>query len=105
MDKLGEMQRISSQERILAEVEKLVEFSVDGLNNKQLAFEMGISEVVVCRDLVLLEKRGWIERSKTTGRWRLTPKFGNFAGTIMKCFQTAKLKLTEDEARYASAMQ
>jgi len=89
----------------LAEVEKLVEFSVDGLNNKQLAFEMKTSEAVVCRDLRLLEKRGWIERSQLTSRWRLTPRFGNFAGTMMKCFQTAKLKLTEDEARYASAMQ
>ena len=99
------MEKLNSQERMLAEVEKLVEYSVDGLNNKQLAFEMKTSEVVVCRDLGLLEKRGWIERSKTTGRWRLTPTFGNFAGIIMKCFQTAKLKLTEDEARYASAMQ
>ena len=99
------MEKLNSQERILAGVEKLVEHSTDGLNNKQLAFEMGTSEAVICRDLALLEKRGWIERSKTTGRWRLTPKFGNFAGTIMKCFQTAKLKLREDEARYASAMQ
>jgi len=86
-------------------VEKLAEFSADGLNNKQLAFEMKTTEAAICRDLKLLEKRGWIERSKTTGRWRLTPKFGNLAGTIMKCFQTAKLKLTEDEARFASAMQ
>ena len=99
------MEKLNSQERVLAEVEKLVEFSVDGLNNKQLAFEMKTSEAVICRDLRLLENRGWIERSKSTGRWRLTPQFGNFAGTIMKCFQTAKLKLTEDEARYASAMQ
>jgi hypothetical protein len=35
----------------------------------------------------------------------MSPKFGNFAGTIIKCFQTAKLRLTEDEARYASEMQ
>ena len=99
------MGKLNSQERILVEVEKLAEFSVDGLNNKQLAFEMKTSEAVICRDLGILEKRGWIERSKGTGRWRLTPAFGNIAGTIMKCFQTAKLKLTEDEARYASAMQ
>ena len=99
------MERLNSQERILAEVEKLIEFSVDGLNNKQLAFEMRTTEAAICRDLKLLEKRGWIERSQSTGRWRLTPKIGNFAGTIMKCFQTAKLKLTEDEARYVSAMQ
>ena len=99
------MEKLNSQERILAVVETLVEFSVDGLNNKHLAFGMNTSEAVVCRDLRLLERRGWIERSKATGRWRLTPKFGNFAETIMKCFQTAKLKLTEDEAQYASAMQ
>ena len=105
MEKLDKKPPFSSQERVLAVVEKLADHSVDGLNNKQLAFEMKTSETVICRDLALLEKWGWIERSKSTGRWRLTPKFGNLAGTIMKCFQTAKLKLTEDEARYASAMQ
>jgi DNA-binding IclR family transcriptional regulator len=97
--------KMNSQERILIEVEKLVEYSDEGLTNKQLAFELKISAVAVCRDLAILEKRGWIERSKTTGKWRLSPKFGNFAGIIMKCFQTAKLKLIKDEARYASAMQ
>jgi DNA-binding IclR family transcriptional regulator len=99
------VEKLNSQERLLVEIEKLVEDSVEGVNNKQLAFEMQTSEAVICRDLALLEKRGWIERSKTTNKWRLSPKFGNFAGTIMKCFQTAKLRLTEDEARYASAMQ
>jgi DNA-binding IclR family transcriptional regulator len=99
------MEKLNSQGRILAVVEKLVDYSVEGLTNKQLAFEVGTSATVICRDLAILEKRGWIERSKTTGKWRLSPKFGNFAGIIMKCFQTAKLRLTEDEARYASAMQ
>jgi DNA-binding IclR family transcriptional regulator len=99
------MDKLNSQERLLTEVEKLAEHSVEGLTNKQLAFEIKASEPLVCRDLTVLEKQGWIERSKTTGKWRLTPRFGNFAGVIMKCFQTAKLRLTEDEARYASAMQ
>jgi DNA-binding IclR family transcriptional regulator len=99
------MEKLHSQERTLVEVEKLAEYSVEGLTNKQLAFEIKTSETIVCRDLALLEKRGWIERSQSTGKWRLSPKFGSLAGTIMKCFQTAKLRLSEDEARFASAMQ
>jgi hypothetical protein len=35
----------------------------------------------------------------------MSPKFGGFAGGIIKCFQAARLRLTEDEARYASEMQ
>ncbi len=93
----------NSQERILIIVEKLVDNSVGGLSNKQIAFELKTSEVNICRDLAILEKRNWIE--KANGKWRLTPKFGGFAGGIIKCFQSAKLRLTEDEARYASEMQ
>ena len=99
------MQRISSQERILLIVEKLVEKSVEGMSNKTLVFELQTREANICRDLKILESRGWIEKSKTNGKWRMSPKFGGFAGTIIKCFQSARLKLTEDEARYASEMQ
>jgi hypothetical protein len=35
----------------------------------------------------------------------MSAKFGGFAGTMIKCFQTARQRLTEDEARYASEMQ
>lgn len=99
------MERLNSQERILVIVEKLVEKSVEGMSNKALAFELKTLEANVCRDLKILESRGWIEKSKANGKWRLSPKFGSYAGTIIKCFQLAKLRLTEDEARYASAMQ
>ena len=98
------MQRISSQERILLIVEKLVEKSVEGMSNKTLVFELQTREANICRDLKILESRGWIEKSKTNSKWRMSPKFGGFAGTIIKCFQSARLKLTEDEARYASEM-
>jgi DNA-binding IclR family transcriptional regulator len=86
-------------------VEKLVEKSVEGLSNKALAFELKTTEANVCRDLKILEAHGWIEKSKASGKWRMSPKFGGFAGTIIKCFQVARLRLTEDEARYASEMQ
>jgi DNA-binding IclR family transcriptional regulator len=97
------MEKLSSQERVMAIVEKLVEKSVEGMSNKAIAFELKITEANVCRNLKVLESRGWIE--KAGGKWRLSVKFGNFAGTIIKCFQSARLRLTEDEARYASAMQ
>ncbi|MDR0583587.1 MAG: hypothetical protein LBG57_04470 [Treponema sp.] len=98
-----EKSKLNSQERILRIVEMLVEKSMEGMSNKAIAFELKSTEVNICRDLKILEARGWIE--KTNGKWRLSPKFGAFAGTMIKCFQTARLRLTEDEARYASAMQ
>lgn len=99
------MHKLSSQERMLVIVEKLVEQSVEGMSNKALAFELKTTEANMCRDLKILEAHGWIEKSKTNGKWRLSPKFGGFAGRIIKCFQVARLRLTEDEARYASEMQ
>jgi DNA-binding IclR family transcriptional regulator len=100
-----EKSKLNSQERILVIVEKLVEKTTEGMTNKMLAFELKTLEANVCRDLKILESHGWIEKSKTSGKWRMSPKFGGFAGTMIKCFQSAKLRLTEDEARYASAMQ
>jgi DNA-binding IclR family transcriptional regulator len=97
--------KLNSRERILAIVEKLVEKTTEGMTNKSLAFELKTLEANICRDLKILESRGWIEKSKAAGKWRMSPKFGNFAGTMIKCFQTAKLRLTEEEARYASEMQ
>jgi DNA-binding IclR family transcriptional regulator len=99
------MEKINSQGRILLIVEMLVEKSTEGMTNKSLAFELKTQEANICRDLKILETHGWIEKSKTSGKWRMTPKFGGFAGSIIKCFQAAKLRLTEDEARYASEMQ
>jgi hypothetical protein len=96
-------EKINSQERIMIIVEKLVEKPVEGMSNKALAFELKTLEVNICRDLKILEGCGWIE--KAGGKWRLSPKFGGFAGQIIKSFQVAKLRLTEDEARYASEMQ
>ena len=97
-------EKLNSQERLLAIVEKLVAKTVEGMSNKALAFELKTLEANICRDLKILEGRGWIERS-AGGKWRMSPKFGNFAGTMIKCFQSAKLRLTEDELRYASEMQ
>jgi DNA-binding IclR family transcriptional regulator len=97
--------KLNSQERIMAIVEKLAEKSAEGMSNKTLAFELKTLEANICRDLRILESRGWIEKSGHQGKWRLSPKFGGFAGTMIKCFQAARLRLTEDEARYASEMQ
>jgi DNA-binding IclR family transcriptional regulator len=104
MEKSGERRRFSSQERIMVIVEKLVENRILGMTNKILASELGTSEVNVCRDLKILESRLWVEKA-SDGRWRLSAKFGGFAGQIIKGFQAAKLRLAEDEARYASEMQ
>jgi len=97
------VEKLSSRERIIVIVEKLAGKTVEGMSNKTLAHELKTTEANVCRDLKILEDHGWIERAG--GKWRMSAKFGGFAGTIIKCFQTARLRLAEDEAKYASAMQ
>jgi DNA-binding IclR family transcriptional regulator len=99
------MEKMNSRERLLAIVEKLVGKPAEGMGNKELAVELKTLDANICRDLKVLEGRGWIERSGANGKWRMSAKFGGFAGTIIKGFQTARLRLTEDEARYASEMQ
>jgi DNA-binding IclR family transcriptional regulator len=100
-----EKSKANSQERLLIIVEMLVENQVLGMSNKNIAAQLGASEVNICRDLKILEDFGWIEKVSKDGRWRMSIKFAGFAGQMMKGFQTAKLRLSEDEARYAAAMQ
>lgn len=88
----------------MAIVELLVKNHVTGMTNKELSKALEATEANICRDMALLEKRGWLQRGDKS-RWRLSPFFGGFAGEIMKGFQTAKRLLEEEEARYASAMK
>jgi DNA-binding IclR family transcriptional regulator len=104
MEKLGERLRLSSQERIFMIVTHLEQNHAAGLTNKELAGLAGTSETNLCRDMALFEKYGWTTRNKS-GRWRLSPAFGGIAGRIMRSYQEAKLRLTEEEAKYASEMQ
>jgi len=97
------MEKINLQKRILTIAGKPAGNPVDGLPDKALAFETGISEADICRDSGIPAVCG--RAGKSGGRWRLTPEFGGFANSIMKGFREAKLRLTEDEARYASEMQ
>jgi len=97
--------KLSAQERVIALIRVLKDNHIGGLSNKEAAAALGTSAPNACRDLALLESAGWAARWDTDGRWRLTEKFGGIAGTLMKSYQTAKLRLTEEEARYASAMQ
>jgi DNA-binding IclR family transcriptional regulator len=99
------MEKVNSQERIVVEIEIMSGNQAFGLTNKELAKLVGTSEVNVCRDLAIFEKHHWVERSQLDGRIRLSPAFGKIANEMMKGFKTAKLKLSETEARYASEMQ
>ena len=98
------MEKLNSQERIFEIVRLLHMNHTTGLANKELAKLVGTSEANICRDLQIFRKYQWVQRSEGD-RWRLSPEFGGIAGQIMKSYQTAKLKLSEEEARYASAMQ
>lgn len=95
---------MNSQERIMAIVELLATTGRTGLRNKELVVKLGASASNVCRDVALLEKRGWLER-RYDGAYRLTPFFGNFSNLIAQSFREAKLRLAEDEERYRTAMQ
>lgn len=97
-------ERLSSQERIFEIILFMHDNHVSGLTNKELAGLAKTSEVNVCRDMALFERYGWATKGKS-GRWRLSPAFGGIAGRIMRSYQEAKLRLTEEEAKYASEMQ
>lgn len=97
-------EKLSSQERIFAEMIALGENHIGGLTNKELAEKVGTSETNMCRDIAIFEKFGMVERNGK-GAWRLSPKFGGLAGQIAKSYQKARLELSRDEERYATAMQ
>jgi DNA-binding IclR family transcriptional regulator len=96
--------RLSAQERIIAVVEALSKNHISGMTNKEIAAAFLTSQANACRDIALLEKRGWVIRDQS-GRWRMSSTFGGVAGRIMRSYQEARLRLTEEEAQYASAMQ
>ena len=98
------MEKMNSQERIFAITEILSENHTDGLPNKELARAVGTTETNICRDMALFEKFGWAERN-AHGKWRLSPKFGGISGHIKQSFQTARLLLSQEEARYEAAWQ
>jgi len=98
------VEKLSSQERIFEIARLLSENHVSGLANKEIALSLGTSEANVCRDMALFRRREWAVQSNGS-RWRLSPAFGGIAGRIMRSYQEAKLRLTEEEARYASEMQ
>jgi DeoR/GlpR family transcriptional regulator of sugar metabolism len=98
------MEKFNSQERIFEIVRRLYENHVSGLTNKELAVLVRTSEANICRDMALFDHHEWVIRG-VGGRWRLSATFGGIAGYIMRSYQEAKLRLTEEEAKYASAMQ
>lgn len=100
----AQMEKINSQGRIFQICQLLCENHISGLTNKDLAVALKTSEANICRDMALFEKHEWVIRG-TGSRWRLSPTFGGFAGRIMRSYQEARLRLTEEEAKFASAMQ
>jgi predicted DNA-binding transcriptional regulator YafY len=104
MERSKSGERLSSQERIFAIVGHLEQNHVSGLANKELASLVGTSEANICRDMALFDLHGWTVKG-ISGRRRLSPAFGGIAGRVMRSYQEAKLRLTEEEARYASEMQ
>jgi hypothetical protein len=98
------MEKLSSQERIFEITRLLYENHASGLTNRDIAALLKTGEVNICRDMTLFDRYGWVIRG-VGGRWRLSAAFGGIAGHIMRSYQEAKRRLTEEEAKYASAMQ
>jgi len=97
-------EKLNSQERIMAIVEILAKEGRTGLRNKALIEALKVSAPQVCRDLGLLERRGWAEQVQG-GAFRLSPMFGNFSNLIAQSFREARLRLSEDEERFLNAMK
>lgn len=97
-------EKLNSQERIIAEIFAMCDSHTAGMTNKELAEKVETTATNVCRDLAIFEKFGLADRD-TKGRWRLSPKFGGLTGQIAKSYQKARLLLSEEEAKYMSAMQ
>jgi len=98
------MEKPNSQERVFEIVRRLCESHISGLTNKELAVAVKTSEANICRDMAVFEKNEWVTRGNGA-RWRLSPIFGGFSGRVMRSYQEARLRLTEEEAKFASAMQ
>jgi len=98
------MEKVNSQGRIFEIIRHLHKNHFLGLSNKELTRLVGTSEANICRDLAIFQKYRWIEKG-LAGKWRLSPEFGKIAGEIMKSYKEAKLLLSKDEERFASAMQ
>jgi len=98
------MEKLNSQERIFEIIRLLCDNHVSGLSNKELAVCLKTSGANICRDMALFKKNDWVIQGSGS-RWRLSPAFGGLAGRIMRSYQEARLRLTEEEARYASEMQ
>lgn len=96
--------KLNAQERICTVIVFLYKNHTTGLTNKELAKLIKTSEANACRDIAVLESYQWVNRG-AGNRWRLSPDFGGIAGQIMKSYQVARLLLSEEEAKYATAMQ
>jgi DNA-binding IclR family transcriptional regulator len=99
-----EESKLNSQERIFEIIRLLCDNHVAGLTNKELSLRLNTSEANTCRDMALFKNAGWVIQGNGA-RWRLSPAFGGFSGRIMRSYQEVKLRLTEEEAKYASEMQ
>lgn len=97
-------EKINSQARIIEVVKLLGKNHIAGMTNKEIAVAMNTTETNACRDMKLLDEAGWVCKDSHS-RWRLSPDFGGLAGQIIKSYQKARLQLSEEESRYASAMQ
>ena len=98
------MEKMNSRKRIFEILRLLYESHVSGLSSAELAASLSTSQANICRDMALFEKHGWTRRGIGSRR-RLPPVFGGTAGRVMRPYQEAKLRLTGEEARYASEMQ
>jgi len=92
------------EDNILEIIRVLSDNHILGMSHQLLAAEIGVSETELWEFIRMLLRHGWVLKGDDS-RWRLSPTFGGIAGRIMRSYQEAKLRLTEEEARYAVEMQ
>jgi DNA-binding IclR family transcriptional regulator len=89
-----------AQQRLIAVLEALVGYEINGLSLTEIATALGITPSVALRDLRNLEATGWAENIPTTHRWRAGKRFAQKAIKVLSAFDKAERDLTDLKNRY-----
>jgi len=88
-----------AQQRVLKTLMLLTGHEVQGLSPGEVAKAIGTSASNVTRDLANLKEAGLAETLES-GRWRVTPRFGQAALRILNALGEARSRVEEVHQRF-----
>lgn len=86
--------------RCFAILEQLSGQVINGMANKDLAQAVGCSATNVTRATDVLRDKGWVEKDESTGRFRITTRFGRLTFRVMTAFDKAAQELDDLKRGY-----